>query len=244
MKTPRYAHPHTHINTPRTASVNTWKTACSCGSSCHLLALRVPLQIHHRAPSALKNNFSQTLWWRQASVWCRSTLRDMWQAQDSHLRSWCQEIYNSDLSRTERGYVNETLAWKKSLTCQLKEPNWRVSVVWSGQYMENAENALFGFEGDKKKILRAAKVQLVWYTMWDPNICLQEAVFFLSFLSLRVEGPWLDSTMGPQQSGRGYTAQTSRPFDITLRNHEVRGRLFLPRHKGVIFHSPRENSGE
>ncbi len=34
-----------------------------------------------------------------------------------------------------------------------------------------------------KKALRTAKVQLVWYTMWDPNICLQEAAFFLSSLS-------------------------------------------------------------
>lgn len=36
---------------------------------------------------------------------------------------------------------------------------------------------------DKKKVLKAAKVQLVRYTMWDPNICLQEAVFFPSSLS-------------------------------------------------------------
>lgn len=62
--------------------------------------------------------------------------------------------------------------------------------------------------------------------------------------SLRDREPWSGSTAAPQQSGCGYTAQTSGPFDITLRNHEVRGRLFLPRHKGVIFHSPRENSGE
>lgn len=27
-------------------------------------------------------------------------------------------------------------------------------------------------------MLCAAKVQLVWYMMWDPNICLQEAGFF------------------------------------------------------------------
>lgn len=32
-------------------------------------------------------------------------------------------------------------------------------------------------------MLCAAKVQLVWYMMWDPNICLQEAVFFLGSLS-------------------------------------------------------------
>lgn len=93
-------------------------------------------------------------------------------------------------------------------------------------------------------ILSAAKVQLVWHTMWDPNICLQEAAFFPGSLSLRDGEPWSDSTAAPQQSGCGYTAQTSGPFDITLRNHEVRGRLFLPRHKGVIFHSPRENSGK
>lgn len=43
-----------------------------------------------------------------------------------------------------------------------------------------------------------------------------------------------------QQGGCGYTAQTPGPFDVTLRDHEVRGRLFLSRYKGVIFHSPRE----
>lgn len=39
-----------------------------------------------------------------------------------------------------------------------------------------------------KKILWAAKVQLVWYMMWDPNICLQEAVFFFPQLSLSLSG--------------------------------------------------------
>lgn len=95
-----------------------------------------------------------------------------------------------------------------------------------------------------KKMLWAAKVQLVWYMMWDPNICLQKAGFFSVALTLTDEGPRSDSTAAPQQSGCGYTTQTSGPFHITLRNHEVRGRLFLPWHKGVIFHSPRENSRE
>lgn len=44
-------------------------------------------------------------------------------------------------------------------------------------------------EGGRKKVLRAAKVQLVWYIMWDPNICLQEAVFFLGSLSVGRRDP-------------------------------------------------------
>lgn len=91
-----------------------------------------------------------------------------------------------------------------------REPNWGVSVVWSGQYTENAEHALFGFRGgEKKRSFEAAKVQLVWYTMWDPNICLQQALLSPQLGSL---GLRLDSMAAPQQSGCGYTAQTSGPF--------------------------------
>ena len=82
--------------------------------------------------------------------------------------------------------------------CPLKKkaPNWRVSVVWADSATENAENALFGCEKNKKKMLRVAKIQLVWYPMWDPNICLQGAVFlfFFSFspspLSHKDGEPW------------------------------------------------------
>lgn len=98
--------------------------------------------------------------------------------------------------------------------------------------MQDAENALFGFGG--KNILSAAKVQLVWYTMWDPNICLQEAVFFLSSLS-QGQGTLVGFHRASTTEWVWLHRTNLGPFDITLRNHEVRGRLFLPRHKGVIF---------
>lgn len=88
--------------------------------------------------------------------------------------------------------------------------------------------------------------------MWDPNICLQGAVFFCFFfspsplsLSLTQGRGTLVGFHGGSTTEWVWLHRTNLgPFDITLRNHEVRGRLFLPRHKGVIFHSPRENSGE
>ena len=83
--------------------------------------------------------------------------------------------------------------------------------------------------------------------MWDPNICLQGAVFlfFFPFASLsQGRGTLVGFHDGSTTEWVWLHRTNLGPFDITLRNHEVRGRLFLPRHKGVIFHSPRENSGE
>lgn len=59
--------------------------------------------------------------------------------------------------------------------------------VWSGvdsvQRMQKMH--YLDLEGKKKKrSSKAAKVQLVRYMMWDPNICLQEAVFCLNSPSL------------------------------------------------------------
>lgn len=116
--------------------------------------------------------------------------------------------------------------------------------MWSEEDRGDAENTLFGC-GEGNPLSSQGPISEV-HVVGSKHFVYKRLFFFFFSLgpSLRDGEPWSGSTAAPQQSGCGYTAQTSGPFDITLRNHEVRGRLFLLRHKGVIFHSPRENSGE
>ena len=69
------------------------------------------------------------------------------------------------------------------------------------------------------------------------------------YVDVRSEGKEQSlSSQGPitKQNSRVGVATLHKPpgpFDVTLRDSEVRARFFLPRHKGVIFHSPHENGG-